>query len=1496
MGHLPPPPPPMSMNQNQQYNMNYGVMRGQSNISLAPPREENSLVSATFVPAGNSFGPGVGIPALDDFSSFSLDGYDPGAYADHNVQNSSIYNNGSSAYSSKPTSAGPDVGPRELRAASIASQRPKFPQLRENSEPVSPGPPTATLMNPNPSGRPRAQSAMVPQLSSSDIGSQWPIERVLIWLAANGFSNEWQETFRKLRLEKAEFLDLGRSGDKRSNLSRMHQHIYPHLSKECQLTGIDAKKERRDGERLQRLVAGILQGGDASASAGPGHRRRESGLQSGLQSTYSEGNVENSPRLANSTTPSSTGPEGSPARQFGPGFGQRSIQERSSTLPVFSKQSSTTSTPAEPRHAESFGPPTNRADYTRGVLNGIGNRGRHSPSLSGDANAMSIRQDTSPGQSPALGHALPTQAQSNPNLPSHIREPTKAQSAESFQKATGFSRNGVPGNIITTEVPSSGRYYEGRQEIRPENHRTYSNDVDPKEHNKGFFSKFIRGKKHELNEAAIEEMPSTSPRDLLQKLPFTKQHVNYSDTALAQRSPSASILENERGLEILPKRQPKRYILVTPDYWNYRLIDVTNIESAKALREKIGHELGLDDMAYAQIYVTEPGRKDHEEPLSDAMLAAARSGADSSANLKFYVQSPTLSAGAASQADGLGLHTTQSRAQRDASGRQLAAMSNEDLRKAAEAYRDENEKKRLVYLENRQKKRDQTSETGTPVFDFDAPSPSLRGSFPDEKKGEGELVPHRPPPAAPSASQMLTKVNSLRMTSQHKSRSSLDNSRKNSDTLYEEPSPRNRRAFDPASGIGAAIANSSKIAVLTAAAGGQRSPRTVTIGNNNDGRDNLRSRAALPKRQDTAESSPHVGNATDHMPRHDSSRRKSYGPDLEFKETNVAFATSPNPQAKQDDSDDDSDDGLFAVPMRGKPATPKKTEQRPALTVDTDQPPGGRRKSVAFKTPTSNDGASAGAGNYGDESADTGTSGGYDQRSFSGDSANWGPVSPEEGRVRPNSFASDIWANRPDVEKVVEDLDKFFPGIDVDKPVIEEGGEASPMHPSERNPMDEIAARLRGKITFGTEGLPLEFEKRNDSDTLGSDESTLKANERGMVANAAKRQISKSTGLGRMKSIREVAQRRNDVQRGPSVAYRAPPAVQQTPNNNIMRRKSTKMFGANIVQIKAGRGNRRSVLDPIPQEDVSTEDTPKRQATFKIIRGQLIGKGTYGRVYLGMNATTGEFLAVKQVDVNPKAAALEKDRIKEMVKALDQEINTMQHLEHPNIVQYLGYDRQELSICIYLEYISGGSVGSCLRKHGKFEESVVRSLTYQTLSGLEYLHREGILHRDLKADNILLDLDGTCKISDFGISKKSDDIYGNDASNSMQGSVFWMAPEVVRTDGQGYSAKVDIWSLGCVVLEMFAGKRPWSREEAIGAIFKLGSLRQAPPIPEDVSQNASFDGLNFMYDCFQVDPSERPTAKTLLERSEFCVVDPHYNFFDTQLAAKLRNANMMPGS
>ncbi|KAG9235234.1 BcBCK1, mitogen-activated protein kinase [Amylocarpus encephaloides] len=639
--------------------------------------------------------------------------------------------------------------------------------------------------------------------------------------------------------------------------------------------------------------------------------------------------------------------------------------------------------------------------------------------------------------------------------------------------------------------------------------------------------------------------------------------------------------------------------------------------------------------------------------------------------------------------------------------------------------------------------------------------------------------------------------------------------------------------------------------------------------------------------------------------------RKSYGPNLDFTESNVVFQNSPTP-ADQGDSDDDSDDGLFAVPLANRKVAKRPSVRsvrgnfaadlaspggdamgkRPSLTVRTSRSKKGL--SVSFSSPKLNSATPENASktpDFDDDSSRVSTRRPQRRTPGSASENGWSAGSSEDAEaklLRRESFArEDVWANRPPTDALLDHLDDFFPNLDLDEPVLEGANSSPPISPiAENDTLEQLAAAQAGMTISTSSGSgmgSMRTSTYNDSDTLGSDESTLKALESrpGSMQSIAQRNIRRSGGLGRMKSIREVAKGAHEANKRFTATAPFQPGVPGLPSSTILRRKSTKMFGANIVQIKPQRGS--MMLPKIPQDTI-----PKRQATFRWFKGQLIGKGTYGRVYLGMNATTGEFLAVKQVEVSAKAAGNDKEKMREMVAALDIEIDTMQHLDHVNIVQYLGCERKETSISIFLEYISGGSVGSCLRKHGKFEEQVVSSLTQQTLSGLAYLHREGILHRDLKADNILLDLDGTCKISDFGISKKTDNIYGNDASNNMQGSVFWMAPEVVRSQGQGYSAKVDIWSLGCVVLEMFAGRRPWSKEETVGAIYKLGSLNEAPPIPDDVAQTISPLAVAFMADCFTIVPSERPTAETLLSRHPFCYLDQNYNFLDTDLYAKIR--------
>ncbi|KAG0174927.1 hypothetical protein DFQ28_003648 [Apophysomyces sp. BC1034] len=308
--------------------------------------------------------------------------------------------------------------------------------------------------------------------------------------------------------------------------------------------------------------------------------------------------------------------------------------------------------------------------------------------------------------------------------------------------------------------------------------------------------------------------------------------------------------------------------------------------------------------------------------------------------------------------------------------------------------------------------------------------------------------------------------------------------------------------------------------------------------------------------------------------------------------------------------------------------------------------------------------------------------------------------------------------------------------------------------------------------------------------------------------------------------------------------------------NQILRRRSTKMWGQKVEQVKPGM-----VVERVAQASLQPGEIPE-PTKMQWMRGELIGKGSFGRVYHALNVAAGEWIAVKQVDLPSTKSDKANPELREHVDAIYREITLLSPLSHDNIVQYLGYDsdEEEGHLHIFLEYVPGGSIASVLSKSGRFDERLVRFFTRQILLGLEYLHDRNILHRDIKAGNILLDLDGTCKITDFGLSKPGgqDKAYDPNSQNSvMRGTVFWMAPEVVT--GTNYSAKIDIWSIGCTVIEMLSGKHPWLEMNTLAALYNLGRY-QAPPIPEDISEQAQ----DFLRQCFIIDPVQRPTAADLL--------------------------------
>ncbi|KAF8380216.1 hypothetical protein HHK36_027698 [Tetracentron sinense] len=251
-------------------------------------------------------------------------------------------------------------------------------------------------------------------------------------------------------------------------------------------------------------------------------------------------------------------------------------------------------------------------------------------------------------------------------------------------------------------------------------------------------------------------------------------------------------------------------------------------------------------------------------------------------------------------------------------------------------------------------------------------------------------------------------------------------------------------------------------------------------------------------------------------------------------------------------------------------------------------------------------------------------------------------------------------------------------------------------------------------------------------------------------------------------------------------------------------------------------------------------------------KGRLLGRGTFGHVYVGFNSESGEMCAMKEVTLFSDDA-----KSKESAKQLGQEISLLSRLRHQNIVQYYGSETVDDTLYIYLEYVSGGSIYKLLQDYGQFGELAISIYTRQILSGLAYLHAKNTVHRDIKGANILVDPNGRVKLADFGMAKHISEQSG---PLSFKGSPYWMAPEVIK-NSNGCNLAVDIWSLGCTVLEMATTKPPWSQFEEVPAMFKIGNSKELPAIPNHLSA----DGKDFVRQCLQRNPLHRPTAAQLLE-------------------------------
>lgn len=253
---------------------------------------------------------------------------------------------------------------------------------------------------------------------------------------------------------------------------------------------------------------------------------------------------------------------------------------------------------------------------------------------------------------------------------------------------------------------------------------------------------------------------------------------------------------------------------------------------------------------------------------------------------------------------------------------------------------------------------------------------------------------------------------------------------------------------------------------------------------------------------------------------------------------------------------------------------------------------------------------------------------------------------------------------------------------------------------------------------------------------------------------------------------------------------------------------------------------------------------------FEII-GRL-GEGAYGVVEKVRHRISGEIAAAK--------IALKSKH----TKATENEIAILEKLHHPNVLRLLSKHETEKEFWLILEFCAHGSLYDFLKKvNFNLDDTIHSVIAYDMLNALQYLHSAGIIHRDIKARNILLDVDGVCKISDFGISK--DSVHGN----TFIGSPLWMAPEQVST--QNYTAQVDVWGFGITMLEIAEGKVPHSDKNPYAAMVAI-TQSEAPFFYAPDRFPKPFQ--DFIRRCLVKDPVRRATIDELLQ----------HEFITTQIA------------